>query len=114
MDITGIEQPKQAPTGLKRPYSADATEQRHRSQISSVNEAKSLNLKEVIGFTAPRDRTDADYILLSRPETHKEIPTNIALKQYQTVVSGNGGHTMTNSTSIVLPKHWFGSGTHSR
>ena len=62
-----------------------------------------------VGFTAPRDLEDANY-------THSlpispDGPLNMVLARYQKALPRVAGHTLTNSTSIDLPKHWFGPNT---
>ena len=112
MDVSAG-QSKQAPTGLKRPYSADLSEQRNRAFDQTAHKVKVPGLKDIVGFAAPRDRADADYSVIPLSES-LEVPANTVLQHYQTVLSFDVGHTMTNSTSINLPRHWFSSTAHMR
>ena len=88
------------------------SEQRRQAlTASSINEeaAPIPNLKDIVGFTAPRNLEDANY-------THSlpispDGPLNMVLARYQKALPRVAGHTLTNSTSIDLPKHWFGPNT---
>ena len=95
------------PTGLKRPYSAGG--------LGSGKEilGPGTSLKDLIGFAAPRDCGDAEYTVVASPPMSK-VCANSVLKNYQSVFSNDAGHTMTNSTSIDLPRHWFGAGAQVR
>ena len=101
----GTGQLKPVSTKLKRPYSSSSLES-HRNAPADPRVDHSL--RYLIGFAAPRDLMDAEYALLARPPASQKAPS----KHYQNILSYENGHTMTNSTSIDLPKHWFGSGTH--
>ena len=112
MDILGLAQPKPASTGLKRPYSADLIEQRRQvldGPQGSDSAGSAPSLKDIVGFTVPRDLDDASYTL--PVSITPEVPSNMAQLRYQSVLPRVSGHTLTNSTSISLPKHWFGPGT---
>ena len=60
-----------------------------------------------------RDCGDAEYTVVASPPMSK-VCANSVLKNYQCVFSNDAGHTMTNSTSIDLPRHWFGAGAQVR
>ena len=112
MDVVGFGQPKAVPTGLKRPYSADPAEkQPHVLNIVKHDKAVSIvpSLKDLVGFTAPRDFDDTNYTRMPSHSMHQEETSkNTVLRRYQSALPCVAGHTMTNSTSIGLPELWFG------
>lgn len=114
--MVGIGQPKPLPTGLKRPYSADTTEKQHSGAgVPKNNQATDIvpSLKDLVGFVAPRDCDDANYTLLPRALYQQtELTESTVLARYHSALPFVSGHTMTNSTSINLPKHWFSTHPH--